>query len=196
MNNQYIPREKILATLEITQPISLFKINKKHLRNKIYKLSQVEKAEIRRQLPATLVIDLTVKQPYLIFYIKDHWWIVDAAGDILNRDDIKVQLPKNIIYVYGLPTISLIDTAVESLKKLSDALYLYLETEKIRIDYLNKDDIKIYLADDVLVKIGENLNLTEKVRNLAQVLQALQNKRYRVEYIDLRAYKTPAVKMR
>jgi len=196
LNNSYIPQQRIVAEMQLPLKISIFRISKKQLQNKLRRITQLEHVVIRRQFPATLLVDVTAKTPYLILKIKDHGWVIDDQGDILNRDEIVPQLPQNIIAVSGLSSLALIDGLLPEINKLAGAIYLYLAKEKITMDFQDKDNINLYLADGIFVKIGEPLHFTEKIRNLQYVLQRLEQRRYRVAYIDMRAFQNPVVKMK
>jgi hypothetical protein len=52
------------------------------------------------------------------------------------------------------------------------------------------------LENELLVKVGEPTELTEKFKNLYYLLEELKPSRHRIEYIDLRASFAPAVKFK
>lgn len=194
LNNDYIPRNKILTELSLPQPISILQINKKQLRRRLQLIPQIEDVSIKRHLPNTLLLDIRVKKPYIGMIIKEHTWLVDNRGDILNKDGVTPALSINLCWINGIASISLIDQSLETLRKLIDAVYLYLEKEQVMIDYQNPADINLYLKNKLFVRLGEPSHFTEKVRNLFYVLNALGPRRQMVKYIDMRAYQTPAVK--
>jgi cell division protein FtsQ len=196
LNNDYIPRNKISAQLSLPQEISILQINKKQLRRRLQLIPQIEDVSIKRHLPNTLLLDIRVKKPYIVMIIKEHTWLIDKHGDILNKEGVTPAFSKNLCWINGIVSISLIDQSLNTLKKLIDAIYLYLEKEQVTIDYQNPADINLYLKNKLFVRLGEPSHFTEKARNLFYVLDALGSRREMVKYIDMRAYQTPAVKFR
>lgn len=194
LNNDYVPRERILAELDLNKQISLLRINKKIVRKKLLGIPQIEKVKVKRQLPGTMLIDLQVKEPYLLMLIRDHHWIVDSQGNILNKEGITPRISSTLCVVKGVSSIGLIEETILEISKLIDAIYLFLDKEQVTVDCQNMADLKLFLNNSLVVRLGEPTHFTEKTRNLSYVLQALGGRRHQAKYIDLRAYQTPAVK--
>lgn len=194
VNNSYLPTPRILEKLVLPKDTSIWRVSNNTVRKLFKDDPWVKQIVVRRRLPNTLVLDTVVRQPYFKLLIGERIWYIDEEGKILNHDGI-APTGLSCYTVVGVSSIADIAEVVSVLVPLTKQYKDMLDQENVRIDFSNKNDIRFFF-DLMQVKIGDSTNMAEKREALQYVLGALGERIRRVSYIDVRAYKTPAVRFR
>jgi len=192
LGNSYIPQQTIINSCQITRNSSIFKLSTFKISQKLEKLPWIEKVSVSRRLPNKLVIKVKPKSIAYKIPINGRDWFIDRKGNILNREGINLENNRSYI-INGLDSIANISKMLENVSPLVEQLSP-LVTGNLTINYA-PDNINI-INNGLLIKIGEPIAYQEKLNALKNMLKVLEPKLNRIEYIDVRAYKTPAVKMR
>ena len=190
--NGYISEQVILSAAQIPKNSSIFKISTMKINRRLAALPWVDKVQVTRKLPNKLIIQIKPKKVAYRVLINDSSWFIDRKGNILNREDLILQ--NNLSHsVYGLTSISDINKMLEDLNPLIDQMET-LVTGNLIINY-SPSNISV-VSNGLLIKIGVPILYQEKLSALKNMLKVLEPKLEKIEYIDIRAYKTPAVKFK
>lgn len=183
-NNKKYTNEQITAVLPIQKEKSLFLIDKDAAIKKLEtNLPYVYKAEIKRKLPSTIIVNVT--EPSYVFYIKN----ADKSYTLLD-DNFKVleanvkSKPKNSIELrkVALKTCVVGETAEFTNEKL---MKTNLKLSKLILKYDLKEISAIYCENSsscymvydkrVRIKLGDTADLDDKIFSALTAMDKLND---------------------
>jgi hypothetical protein len=86
-------------------------------------------------------------------------------------------------------------TVSQNIRELCALLGNIYDSEELQADADDPNNLKITINDRLLFKFGQPVDLDQKYDALLSVLQDLKDDMARVRYIDVSAYRTPAVRI-
>ena len=195
--NQYLAEEVILAATPINAGENIFGINVAGATEELKKVPMVKEARISRDLPATLLINVTERRPL---------GILPTGGGFVEVDEEGMCLQRSGAGVPGLPVITGI--AVEMVapgdfiqnELLMEALAVIGElpqsvTEDLSEVHIDSDgQVKVYTMGQITCYFGEVGEIKEKGEVLAQVLSEISELGLKVEYINVSSPDKPVLK--
>lgn len=171
-------------------------------------LPWVRHAEVRRQAPSTIGIDVEPRRPVAVVHTGDAAWIVDAEGVVIGggTDDAvaRVDVPGADIADVGERVT---DPAAANAIAVHTHLPLELRAQVVRYDAPSVRGLRLLLAGDavtdlaedgVWVRIGAAERLDAKVRVIGLLLEQLREEADRlggapIAELDVRAPDNPVV---
>jgi cell division protein FtsQ len=192
---------KSLAGIPLTG--NLFFSNLKQAHINLKKISAIKEFHIRRIPPGSIIIYITERKPISIIIYKNTSSIIDQDGFVLNKNP---NLSLNISNLADLPVISgissmemdqggMINPKVAMLiSNIITDLASTLGSKRIQLDIGNFEKIKFMLDDILLVFLGTDENISQKMAVFKKLLPIVENKWAQVEYIDIRFPQNPVIK--
>ena len=165
----------------------------------------VQKVEIKRRLPSTVVVRIFERKEMAVLIISGNSMLIDSKGGILNppeRSDLHLILPdiSDLPVIEGLSS-DLIDQDYKLKGRLGPdiASLLYelqnlIAPRRIKVNLEREDHIMLLLDDILKVKIGDAQNIKEKIEVLQALIDNSQDLINRVKYIDVRFPRFPTLK--
>ena len=195
--NQYLAEEVILAATPVSAGENIFGINVAAATEELNKVPMVKEARISRVLPATLLINVTERRPL---------GILPTGGGFVEVDEEAMCLQRSGSGVPGLPVITGI-----SVEMVAPGEYirnsLLIEVLKVvgelpqeiteRLSEVNIDadgQVKAYTLDQIVCYFGATDDIKEKGEVLAQVLSEIDERGFKVEYVNVTSPDKPVLK--
>jgi len=190
--NERLSRGEVLALLEGLRGESMVTADLERWRRKLMSSPWVADAALRRELPGTLAVLVSERQPMAIGRIRDVLYLIDHRGTIIDEfgpNYAQFDLP----IIDGLasrpPGATLVDDSRASL-----AARLILELQRrpdlsarlSQIDVTDVHDAVVVLKDDTaLVHLGTE-KFIERVQSYIDLIPALRERVPDIDYVDLR----------
>ena len=179
-NNELISTEKILSLSDLRKDVNIFKISVGKISNRIKENIYIEDAEIIRELPSKIVINIKERKPSFIIEYANGYATIDRTGFILELNDAKTDLP----ILQGLETTSEKFLVGRKLEK-GDLNKVYIVSKIMdiannndmknlisRIDIENVKDIKIIIeSKEKTAYVGDDSNLNIKLLTIKQMIE-------------------------
>jgi cell division septal protein FtsQ len=194
-NSAYLPPQLILAKVDYIKGTSIWQVDKTKLQKDLKDLPWLKGFTLHKIYPRALSISLNCRVPYFLIDTKKHQWILDQEKVILNRDGVTIN-NYPLFKVTGVESLAELETFLAEVLPLTKELIKYFSPDQIILNYSSTGDLTINLKSGQLIKLGRSEHSKEKIEVLVQLRRALDQNWSKVEYIDLRAYQTPAVKLR
>ena len=192
-----ISAETIISVSGISPGQNIFKLDIKSAEKKIQLLPLVKVVNITRKLPATINVNLEERKAVGVLQITDGFTQVDDEGVCLRKIDIaNSKMPVITGVQVDFPGIG---KRMKS-EKLSTVLNVVDELpgeilpklSEVHID--DEGRIQLYMLDGIQCRLGLPEKIKQKGQILLDVLQELQPKGKKIEYIELTYYGNPVVK--
>lgn len=165
------------------------------LKSEIFNRYNFETVEIQKKIPKTISITIKEKEPAVIWFEADTYYILDALGYILNittapvmdlpvvynNDQIKInESGKQIRNQEGV-----IKVAQELKPKLSGSLS-YLHVSQLTVTH-EQNTLVLVVKDGPLIYLATNNSVDLQLERLTTLLTTeLKNRFEKLDYIDLR----------
>jgi cell division protein FtsQ len=190
--NERLSRGEVLALLEGLRGESMVTADLERWRQKLLSSPWVADAALRRELPGTLAVLVSERQPMAIGRIRDVLYLIDHQGTIIDEfgpNYAEFDLP----IVDGLasrrPGTTLVDDSRAALAaRLLSELQRRpdLAARLSQIDVSDVHDAVVVLKDDTaLVHIGDE-RFAERVQSYVDLVPALRERIPEIDYVDLR----------
>lgn len=190
--NERLSRGEVLALLEGLRGESMVTADLEQWRQKLLSSPWVADAALRRELPGTLAVLVSERQPMAIGRIRDVLYLIDHQGTIIDEfgpNYAEFDLP----IVDGLasrrPGSTLVDDSRAALAaRLLSELQRRpdLAARLSQIDVSDVHDAVVVLKDDTaLVHIGDE-RFIERVQSYVDLVPALRARIPEIDYVDLR----------
>ena len=190
--NERLSRGEVLALLEGLRGESMVTADLEQWRQKLLSSPWVADAALRRELPGTLAVLVSERQPMAIGRIRDVLYLIDHQGTIIDEfgpNYAEFDLP----IVDGLasrrPGSTLVDDSRAALAaRLLSELQRRpdLAARLSQIDVSDVHDAVVVLKDDTaLVHIGDE-RFIERVQSYVDLVPALRERIPEIDYVDLR----------
>jgi len=144
----------------------------------------VEKADVRREFPAGIVIDVTIAKPVYALYDLGGYTLLSAGGRVLEAG---IALPpEGVLVVTGMPAPDLVPgeslpASLSEKKGMLDYLreaLLDVELEDIRlVDVSDRLDLKLFYGNCLVVQLGSESDLVQKLRMARYVIDETMSER-------------------
>lgn len=169
------------------------------------KITAIEKASFYRMPPATVLINITERQPIATIVFSKKSIIIDKAGYIINRN---ANLTLNVPNRAELPVVTGIsekrilkaDRIHETVSKIVAEIIFklspYLASGRIQLELGGLENISFLLDDLLRVKLGMAENVPRKMEVFEALLPVIAGKWSEVEYVDVRYPDNPVIKYR
>jgi cell division protein FtsQ len=173
-----ISSKSIVASSKITVGDNLLRINSKQIATNILTdRINVEKVTIKRELPSTLVINITEATPFYNAQFKNKYFVASKGGRIIKITTDKPM--SGLMTVNGIADDSIKlgnflqqknSSKYELLETILNSLNDYKMTEVSSIDISNSTDILFTYQNRVNVKIGSVLDLPYKIKFVKEII--------------------------
>jgi len=178
INNKKINKSTIIKKIDYVYDKNIFFIRKRDLEQAMNSTKFLEKIEIRKKYPNTLIIKVYETNPIAILYKNNVKFIIDNLSNLVLYD-------KNI-YINDLPNVFGENSEFNFIK-----FYNLLKSEKFPIERINnyyyfqvnRWDIK--LLNERIIKFS-SFKTKESIKQSVELLQRDDFKNY--DTIDLRIY--------
>ena len=178
--------------------INYWLLNKQELMNVILENHWIKEVQtIKKRFPNELYLEIEEREPQAV-------WICEGINYIISEDLVILEkqsnYPRNLPYLTGVELlkqeINIGKSIDQELSPYTEKLFNYLSKygveNKSEIN-LDNGEIRFYLSDRRLVKLGEPQEIKEKVRALDNVQNDLQQ-RDSSYHLDLRVPKYPILR--
>ena len=190
--NERLSRGEVLALLEGLRGASMVTADLEQWRRKLLASPWVSDAALRRELPGTLAVLVSERQPMAIGRIRDVLYLIDQEGMIIDEfgpNYAEFDLP----IVDGLASRRTGATLVDDSRAALAARLLGdlqrrpdLAARLSQIDVSDIHDAVVVLKDDTaLVHIGDE-RFAERVQSYVDLVPALRERVPEIDYVDLR----------
>ena len=190
--NERLSRGEVLALLEGLRGESMVTADLEQWRQKLLSSPWVADAALRRELPGTLAVLVSERQPMAIGRIRDVLYLIDHQGTIIDEfgpNYAEFDLP----IVDGLasrrPGTTLVDDSRAALAaRLLSELQRRpdLAARLSQIDVSDVHDAVVVLKDDTALVHIRDERFTERVQSYVDLVPALRERIPEIDYVDLR----------
>jgi len=185
LKNVYIQGEKYTSAKEIMQAALLkknqpiFAVNIHEVKNRIEELDWVESADIERQIPDSLHINITEKKPAAVWQNKGKFALIDDKGEVISTKHID-EFP-NLPQVVGEEANSDAGKILSYLKNQPDL------AEKVEaIIRVGGRRWNLKLKNNVEILLPEDAGLEQSLAELAELDKKKQLFERKIKSVDLR----------
>ena len=213
LNSPYFKLEKIIlvGASRVSEPEirafagvkpgeNLLRISPERVAAEVEKNPWVKEAKVRRVLPGKLEISVVERQPLARIPYYGYFVSVDAGGVALAlAQDTSVA---DLAIITGVTSSQVILGQPYPSPKLAAALDCLsnLSPEARRqiseVHLGDRDELTMYTLDGVIIYVGQGGDLRAKMSLLETMLQEARNKKFVLEYIDLRYDGKPVFKQK
>lgn len=179
---------------------NLLRIRPERVAAEVAKNPWVKEAKVRRVFPSKLEISVVEREPLARIPYYGYFVSVDAGGIALAL--AQDQPAEDLAIVTGVSSSQVILGQAYPAPKLAAALNClsYLSPEARRriseVHLGDKEELTMYTLDGVTIYVGQGGDLQAKMRLLEAILQEAGNKKFALEYIDLRYEGKPVFKQK
>lgn len=153
----------------------------------------IASATLHRQLPATVVVDVTERTPMILAHLSDRLFLVDRTGAIIDETGPQYRdLDLPVVDGLGTPgqpagssvdawKVALVDRFLAALQAAPD-----LRARVSQIDITDPHDITVLLeGDTTFVRLGDE-RFVERLRRYLALVPTLRDKLSDLDYVDVR----------
>ena len=174
-----LPQEKILKWANIRAGQSIFQVNLRGIAKRVSSSRLVKRAEVKRILPSTVLIQVEERMPFVYLSQKGGLYEVDQEGVILGKGKKTMDLPMMV----GSGWSSRPEKIKLGVRILHAVEELGLSFSKIE---MNKKGAMVgYLKNGPMVYLGESPHLAY-LSYLPLVLTARGGEGKEIKYVDIR----------
>jgi cell division protein FtsQ len=177
---RYSP-EQVIAASGIKAGDNLFFINKFDATSKVFKqLPYVEKVTIKKDLPNTIILNVTDAAPAAYIQSGDGYWLMDKSLKLL--ENTSAENIANLISVLGVTlnkpeagkTAELSDSVKQSAftQLMSELVSRDMLKSVTKIDITSSGDIKFFYLNRFTVKLGSGEDIKTKLDLLKTALDS------------------------
>lgn len=177
---------------------NILTMSKKTIAKKILKRPEVLNVYVGRRLPRTAVLTVTERKAFVTVTNGSGFWLVDDRGLPFHRVGAPlksvplVQLPSGAKVALGKKAGSA--GLLNAMKCVQASPSLAGRITKISVD--RAGNLCLNIGSDFYVKLGQPVEIREKMNKLSEILMAQPEIGQRVEYINVSCYQAPALKMK
>lgn len=195
---QIITMEDVENLGDIPDPLNIFNVNRKHLKQALEQDYRVEKVDISFAWPNVLRITVTDRKPALYVACEDGRFAkLDPTGHVIDVSNGIKDGTAPFFSGWSTANVDLGDVVEdEEIQGLLGFLGK-LDTElRSRIEEIYIDDqyrLRLYLQDGVPIIIGTYENAEKKIDQFRAICQELERNKIKAEYINL-TFEKPYIK--
>lgn len=196
--NKYVSTEEIHRIAGIGESTNIFRLQVDTIQRRLDSDLRLTEVEVSRKLPATIVIRLKERQPLAYVACSYGFVQVDAKGIVLAAFKNLKQVSVPIITGVRLGNVYVgdrIDT--EQIKQVLQYLTAVDEQALNQLSEVNiqSNQLVAYTTGSITLRIGNTDRLNEKAKLTTEILQEIQAKQLKVEYVDMN-FATPFIKIK
>lgn len=197
-NNKIVPAEEIVNSSGINETSNILYLNIKDTKERILTNAYIQQVNIKRQLPSTLILNVTEReakyyiQEETVFYILDKNLnilekrtdsglnLIEIKGSKLSQKEVgKIAIDNNRTVFFTSSFIDLMNTAVKPLNINS-------------IDITDTLKIQLHMGN-MVIKIGDEEQLKEKLNKVMNILEINPSYAQGKGYIDVSFNGNPVI---
>ena len=173
-------------------------LSKKTIAKKILKRPEVLDVSVGRRLPRTAVLTVTERTAFVTVSNGSGFWLVDRTGLPFHRVGAPLKTVPLVVLTPGVKVVSgkkVVNGGLPSaMKCVQSCPSLVGRITKISVD--RAGNVCLNIGSDFYVKLGQPVEIREKMTKLSDILAAQPEIGERVEYINVSCYQAPALKMK
>jgi len=199
MGNDKMSYDEILKASTYIKGENIFNISKKKGQNSLEKLPYIKKAEVKRRLPRSIIIQIVEREEVAIIPYIGAFVYIDEEGYILSIDENKgeVELPQ----IFGIELIDVIPGEKLFSGDGKEAYREFIAFSKEKgllplmkyINFSDNNNTMIELIDGIKVAFGPLDNVKYKLSFLSKILEDMDNKEIHAKQILLNKGDNPIV---
>lgn len=195
--NQYLAEEVIRSATPISPGENIFKINVADASDQLKKVPMVKDVQINRDLPATVLINVTERRPLGILPTGNGFVEVDEEGMCLQRSGSGVP---GIPIVTGIhvetvfPGDYIHNDLLTEVLAVINGLPIELTEDLSEVNIDPDGQVKIYTLGHIPCYLGSAEDIEQKGLVLLQLLREIERQNQSIEYINISSVDKPAVK--
>ncbi|MCL6638309.1 MAG: FtsQ-type POTRA domain-containing protein [Firmicutes bacterium] len=194
--NRYLDAGAIRAAANIGMGTNIFKVNLNAVAGDIKVIPMVKEVRVRRVLPASILVEISEREPLGLFPTAEGFIEIDAEGVYLKKASAGAE---------GLPVVTGVRAAAPNPgepvqgENLREALQVIggLAPEVVKelseVHVGAGGQVVLYTLDRIQCRFGAATEIAEKSRVLTQVLKEIRNQGAKIQYIDLSCAGSPVV---
>ncbi|MFC1850028.1 cell division protein FtsQ/DivIB [candidate division CSSED10-310 bacterium] len=176
LGNHFIDRQTIIAAADIKYIESIFRIDLERMRQKIRTNPYVFDILVRRELPATIAIELQERNPIAIITINKKYFLISEDGVLVEE----MSKADSINY-------PIIVESESKTKKVGDALQNKTFQEALLILTKMKEETPVCFSQLLTIQVHNSFNVSLKMRNLSGTImiaaENISNSLVRLQYL-------------
>jgi cell division protein FtsQ len=174
----YAPAHDVLKATELKRGDALFLKDLESIKESIEEISWIEKAEIVRRFPGTIIIKLTERKPVAFWQHQQKRYLIDAFGVVIGVDQTGSFAKLPVVVGKDAP---------QNAPKVLQLLTLYPEVQKriTGLTRINQRRWDLHLNQKLVIKLPES-NIEGALARLNFLLEAKKINLDEVKMIDLR----------
>jgi cell division protein FtsQ len=190
--NERLSHGEVLALLEGLRGESMVTTNLEGWRRKLLTSAWVADATLRRELPGTLAVIVSERQPMVIGRIRDTLYLIDRQGTIIDEfgpNYAEFDLPIVDGLTSGRAGATLVDDSRAALvaRLLNDLQRRPdLASQVSQIDVSDvRDAVVVLKGDTAMVRVGDE-RFSERLQSYIDLMPALRERVPDIDWVDLR----------
>lgn len=187
--NHFIAEEELTTLLKKVQGRNILTVDMQDMANRVKRHPWIKDVTVRRELPATLFVDIVERTPAVYLNSSGKLYLADEEGVILG-DKTASLLNLPVVYGINLPDLKIgkkspaegLLSAIEVKKELNDIPWLDLSSTGIEVK--ERAQIVLHLKG-YRIKLGRG-RYKEKLDRFYDIAKNLQEKGVSYKEVDLR----------
>lgn len=175
---------------------NIIALHRRDICERIMKRPEVKSVAVGRRLPKMVVVTVAERTPYLTLTNGAGFWLVDRGGLPFHRVSGAeksvplVTLPPGALVVPGRKVIN--SGLGNAMACMECSPSLSRRISKISVD--RAGNVCLNMGSDFYVKLGQPVDIGQKMSKLSELIAAEPDIGKRVEYINVSCYEYPALK--
>lgn len=198
--NHRVSQAEVAVLTGVAPGARLYAIRLEQVAARVEQNPWVAKATVTRRWPATLVVDVTERQPAALVPYYQYYLAVDQQGTALGLVSDLASL--DVPVVNGIPSNRVLLGHPYPVDKLKQAL-LCLDVlgkdwvpQVSDLDLQGDDGLTLYLEGPVEVQVGQGGDLAAKMQTLVAILTDAKAKGLDLDRVDLRWEGQPVITLK
>lgn len=194
--NSQLQRDQIMALAGLGKDVNIFKANLKQAQSKVALNPMVKHVEIVRDLPSTIVINITerkalglVSNPGQFISVGDDGYCLALVN---NLADINLPIITGIKATNSLPGQNINDDRLRAALAYLLAMPLGMRAAVSEINVSDVNNIRVFTIDETEIRFGDLTRVSDKVKLYQEVIG--QKYRDKIQYIDISYKGNPVIK--
>ncbi len=194
--NRVVTKDDVLAHAAVSLDRNLWLQNTAAMRKRIESIPYVDRVDISRRLPATLILRVTERTPFAVVRSGDEAVVVDEHLRVLAPADARAARTLPIFAVSAAPTLGagtfITDAPIVALRDDEDAL-LAAHIAPAMLAHDKYGDLVATLRSGVRILLGDESELATKIPLIDPILTQVGRAGRPIAAVDLRAEHAPVV---
>jgi cell division septal protein FtsQ len=192
--NIYWSRDFILEHVEIPFGESIFKIDLKDLEAQFLELPQFQEVKLSRKVPDELSIEILERSPGYKVRLDGKIYIIGIDGVLMDNYTNEIIENARLITLRGFNSLPEIEKYLQTFIPAFNVLKAVFPKEQLVAETMGVYDMQCLVADNLLIKWGNDEQLMEKEKVLKNIRPIIEDKWSKVMYIDVRSPRNLAIR--